>query len=131
VVASPASQALPADERDQPSKVVDESLIITALLAKGLPSAGTLGNERLADIGEKDLAHEAELRDNDKVQRRLMEQEAIAEQEKNGVAALQMNHTLMGRGLDLQARFQLPSNNLPFAETRMRSAVAMSILILR
>jgi hypothetical protein len=31
-----------------------------------------------------------------------MEQEALAEQEKNGVAALQMNHTLMGQGLDLE-----------------------------
>lgn len=145
--ASTASQVLSANERDRLSKVADETFR-TALAANGLPPAGTSAktDERLKDIGDKDLAHEAELRDN--VQRCLMEQEAMAEQEKKQAASLQLNTALMGGGLDLERaellrrqqqqeellrlahmqQFQLPGDDLLSAQSRMRSAMAMSMM---
>jgi hypothetical protein len=140
-VASEATR-LSAEERDQLSKAADQSYR-TALEANGLPAAGLANSEDGRKIGDKDLAHEAELHEN--VQRQLMEQEAIAEQQKKQAAAAARTQALMGgTGLDLERmemfrrqqqeemlrliqlqQLQLPGDNLLSLQSRMHGAMAL------
>lgn len=150
-LAAPASRVaselarLSADERDKLSQVADQTYR-SALEANGLPSAGSLSKseEELKKIGDKDLAHEAELRDS--VQRRLMEEEALAEQQKNHAVALQrellggafdteraeliyrqQQQEEMLRLLQVQQMATLPGEDILSLQARMRGAMAMSM----
>lgn len=135
---------LSAEERDKLSQVADQTYR-TALEASGLPSEGTLAtSEEGKNIGDKDLAHEAELHNN--VQRRLMEQEALAEQQKKHAVALQRSALVGGDGFDLtraelirrqqhnemlrllrMQQFQSPGEDLLSVQSRIGDAMAMSM----
>ena len=68
---------LSTNERDRLSEVADQTYR-TALAANRLPPDGENIKEGVGNIGQKDLGHKAQIHDN--VQRRLMDQEAITEQ---------------------------------------------------
>lgn len=157
--AAPSSQGaissevarLSAEDRDRLREVADQTYQ-NALRANGLPASGLSNALQGSDIsakniGDKALAQEALLHDN--VQRRLMEQEALVEQEatqkKQQAAAIARNQALMGgTNFDLERaelirrhqqeelnrliqmqQFQLPGEDLLSWHSMMRGAAAM------
>lgn len=133
--ASLESARLSAEERDRLSDVADQAYR-TVLSAKGLQA----NSDDRRQMGDKDLAREVELHDN--VQRRLMEEEVLAEQQKKKAAisirsdafnALERAELFRRQQQDELFRlmqmqqFQLPGEDLITMQSKMRGVVPFTL----